>query len=472
MTCVSCETLIGEELKGLKGVKKVTVCRKKSEADVDFDDSFDEKAAIAIIENLGYSVGEKKRKSKNSIKQWFFSLLIVFILYILFKFFSSLGVFDWLDVDPENISYGLAFMIGIVASMSTCLAVVGAVIISFSAKYKGKGSFYEANIKPQLLFHAGRWASFFVLGGVLGILGSWINFSSSFMGIFTVIIALVLAWLGLNILGLVPSLATVGIRMPKNFTKTWSQLKDSEHRSAPVLLGAFSFFLPCGFTQSMQLFAVSSGSFWAGAWTLLLFAVGTTPVLFSVGSLTSKVSHGKSMVLKRVVGFVVILFALYTFSSGMALAGISLNLFSGGDGVSSEIKGNVQEITMSVNYQGFTPNTFTIKKGIPVRWVINGDQVTGCTNEIISPQLGIKKKIISGKNVIEFTPQEVGTIGFSCWMGMVRGKFIVTEADGNLPVGFSTDVIEDTSLGGATCSGNGVCGGTCGSAGCGCGSLN
>ena len=57
--------------------------------------------------------------------------------------------------------------------------------------------------------------------------------------------------------------------------------------------------------------------------------------------------------------------------------------------------------------------------------LIDGKQVTGCTNEIMIPSLNVREPIKQGKNIIEFTPNKTGTVGFSCWMGMVRGKFIV-----------------------------------------------
>jgi plastocyanin domain-containing protein len=54
--------------------------------------------------------------------------------------------------------------------------------------------------------------------------------------------------------------------------------------------------------------------------------------------------------------------------------------------------------------------------------------VTSCTSKIIIPSLNITKSISSGQNVINFTPTaSSGEIPFSCWMGMVRGKFVISE---------------------------------------------
>jgi len=84
-----------------------------------------------------------------------------------------------------------------------------------------------------------------------------------------------------------------------------------------------------------------------------------------------------------------------------------------------------QEIRMDVTRYGYTPSTFTLKKGVPVKWIINGKELGGCNNAIIVPALGLEFDIKKGEQIIEFTPTQVGTIRWSCWMGMIRGSFVV-----------------------------------------------
>jgi len=80
---------------------------------------------------------------------------------------------------------------------------------------------------------------------------------------------------------------------------------------------------------------------------------------------------------------------------------------------------------MDVIASGWSPDRFILKKGVPVRWIINGRELTGCNNEIQVPKLGLSFKIKQEEQTIEFTPNEEGTISWSCWMGMIRGIFIV-----------------------------------------------
>ncbi len=435
MTCVSCETIISDELNGIENIEEVVVCHKKQIAEIQFSgNSLNMGKIMHKLKKLGYAVSETsdskvQPKKKATKAQWYWSLFVVFCLYWVYRYFKWIGILSFLEIETVNIGYGAAILVGIVASLSTCLAVVGAVVISFGAKYQSKGSKFERNTKPHLLFHVGRIGAFFILGGLLATVGNFFELSISAMGWFTVFIAVVLAWMGLNILGVLPSITSTGFHMPKGVIKYWNKIKKSEHAMAPVVLGAFTFFLPCGFTQSMQLFAVASGSFFVGGMTLALFAFGTMPVLLGVGVMSTKSQNLDRIVLKKVIGFVILAFAWYTLSSGLAANGIVLG---GGEVRESNnsgiaVENGVQVIEMDVDYYGFTPNRFEIKKGVPVKWIINGKQITGCSNEVIVPKYGISKKLTPGQNIVEFTPTSAGTVSFSCWMGMIRGSFNVIE---------------------------------------------
>jgi sulfite exporter TauE/SafE len=91
---------------------------------------------------------------------------------------------------------------------------------------------------------------------------------------------------------------------------------------APIFLGAATFFLPCGFTQSMQVKALSTGSSAEGALTMFMFALGTLPVLalLSYGSLDLAKSKFRGSFFKA-AGLLVILFALFNIYSALVVFG-------------------------------------------------------------------------------------------------------------------------------------------------------
>lgn len=440
MHCVACEKILEDELMHVPFVKEVKADRKKGEVEIRYGDREPNTLAIKeMVKKIGYEAFEEKpgennsREEKTTFMQWLKAVVIVAIILVLFRIFQDIGIVDNINIKGVEASLGISFLVGVVASLSSCLIIVGGVIIAFGEKYKGEGKdFFSRAVKPNLIFHLGRLATFFVLGGLLGLLGGQINISGNFVSVFTITIAIIMGWLGLNILGVVPSIANLGLGLPKGLTKHWNYLKNSEHKAAPFLLGVSSFFLPCGFTQSMQIFALTSGSFWTGGLSLLLFALGTVPSLLILGISASWSSSRKMVVFQKVAGILVVLFAFFTLQSGLALKGVATNVISTGDTkqtTSSSDKKiddkNVQIVEMHVTSSGFQPAVLKIKKDIPVKWIVKGDQLTGCTNKIIVPSLEISKALVSGDNIINFTPKTTGTIPFSCWMGMVQGKFIV-----------------------------------------------
>jgi hypothetical protein len=195
-----------------------------------------------------------------------------------------------------------------------------------------------------------------------------------------------------------------------------------------VFIGALTFFLPCGFTQAMQVYAISSGNFVSGAIIMGLFALGTAPGLLSIGGLTSTLRGSIAKRFFKIAGIVVILFAFSNLSNSLTLAGVSV----GGENVSIknesiELVNGQQVVRMQQKNNGYFPNSFIIKQGIPVRWVITSDGPYSCAASILMRKFGISKNLTQGENVIGFTPTELGAIPFSCGMGMYTGVFYVVE---------------------------------------------
>lgn len=85
---------------------------------------------------------------------------------------------------------------------------------------------------------------------------------------------------------------------------------------------------------------------------------------------------------------------------------------------------NVQVIRMDQVGAGYKPNSFTIKKNVPVKWIITSKSQS-CAASIFSKKLNISQELTPGENVIEFTPKNTGKISFSCFMGMYGGSFNV-----------------------------------------------
>lgn len=422
MHCASCEMLIEKEIKkGMPGVRVKASCNSgKLEIENNIiDDSLVEK----LVANCSYEVVKvNNRKNRFTFKDFSELLLASSIVFLLFVFLSR---FELLKLFPDlssDISLFIALMVGLVASLSTCLAITGGLVISFSAIGGEKDTFFKKSI-PQIYFHIGRIVSFFLLGGILGSLGSFVQYSSLFTGILTIIISVVMFYIALNILGL----SSTKFYLPKIIGEKISSIKTSKRPFFIGLLGALSFFLPCGFTQSMQILAVASGSFLSGSLIMLFFALGTLPVLFSVGVGSSYVNNKKFGIFNKFIVVIIILFSFYSINNGLSLLGFkySFNIFKG-QSLTSSIESDYQVVQLDIDYT-FVQKEFRIKKGIPVKFIINAIRVTGCSDEVIISQLGLSTgKMKNGnKYTLEFIPEKEGIIPFSCWMGMINGRFIV-----------------------------------------------
>ena len=108
-----------------------------------------------------------------------------------------------------------AFLVGVVASLSTCMAIVGGLVLSISATFARSGD----RTKPQALFHVGRVASFLVLGGVIGLLGSAFRLNSTGTFVLSLSVALFMLALGVNLLNVFRWASPLQPSMPRFISK-------------------------------------------------------------------------------------------------------------------------------------------------------------------------------------------------------------------------------------------------------------
>jgi sulfite exporter TauE/SafE len=145
----------------------------------------------------------------------------------------------------------------------------------------------------------------------------------------SVIIGVVMFILGVNLLDVFHFTKRFQPAMPKFISKHVFGVSKWNHAVTPFLVGIVTFFLPCGFTQSMQIYTLSTGSFLSGGLTMLIFALGTLPVLslISFSSFSIK-NNSKSGIFFKTAGLIVITFALYNLVSSLVVVGVLPPIFS------------------------------------------------------------------------------------------------------------------------------------------------
>lgn len=469
MHCTSCEKLISSAVQEIDGVEKVKVDYNTGKGEVAFDGT---KTTIGkifeAIEELGYECSLLKPKAGQGKDTYNINLRLIGILfaiigflvmgYFVFRLFDGVG----LPEISQNMGYGLLFLVGLLTGFH-CVSMCGGFVVSYTVKHVKEGS--KAH-KSHLAYASGKLISYTLIGAAFGLLGSIITFTPLIRGVAGVIAGLFLVIFGLNMLNVFPWLRRIRISTPVFLNRFVSKRSQN---SSPLAIGLLNgLMIACGPLQAVYIMAAGTGSVLEGAKLLFIFALGTLPVMLGFGFLTSYISKKATNKILKASGAIVIVLGLIMVNRGLALTGagydansILTSVPATQENVAS-VQNGYQTIRMDVNRYGWEPDKFVLKKGVPVKWIINGKEITNCNNAIQVPKLGLRFDIKKGEQVIEFTPDQEGVISWSCWMGMISGVFIVKE---NIDLSNEQDVQKELAavpqLKGGSCGGS--------SGGCGCG---
>jgi plastocyanin domain-containing protein/sulfite exporter TauE/SafE/copper chaperone CopZ len=451
MTCTSCEARVEKAIKKLEGVLNVKASYSGQYAEVEYDDEICSESKIKdAVKKAGYNT-----QSSNDYK--FMGILIVVAAIVLLGLKTS-GI----DMESklQNASYAVLFVVGVFTSLH-CVGMCGGIMLSQSLSKESTNK-VEAII-PSVLYNIGRVISYTILGGIIGALGSVFTLSIKAQAGMQIFAGIFMLMMGFNMAGF-STFRKFHIKLPH------AACKVKNKSGSPFVVGLLNGLMPCGPLQTMQLFALGTGSPIKGALSMFVFAVGTVPLMLTFGAVSGLLSKGYTKKILKSSGVLIIVLGLIMGNRGLALAGININplsalassskgLLGGVSGGSSSanvakatIKDGVQTITMTANNNGYTPNAFYVQKGIPVKWIINGDQINSCNNAIVIPSLNKQQKLKKGENVIEFTPGDKD-LNFSCWMGMIRGVIKVTDKLDSVDTSKADPSLPPASTGPSCCAG-------------------
>ncbi len=371
----------------------------------------------------------------------------------------------------EKTSLLLLFAAGLLTGFH-CISMCGGFVISYTAKNAING--YKG-FKQHLVYGGSKVLSYTIIGGIFGLIGGIFAFSIKLRGMVAILAGIFMIFYALSMFGF--KFFRKFQFNPKFLTKASSEIsaKAKGPFKAPFFTGLLNgLFLACGPLQAMYLYAAGTGNFFTGATSLAVFGLGTLPVMLGFGSLATVISHKTTGRILKISAILVLILGLIMLNRGLSLTGSSFTFDSiksaltggvigvTGNAIANSAGANVingiQEVNMQVSGSGYSPNSFVLKKGVPVKWNVNVAQLTGCNSELVVAEYNIDKNLKAGLNIIEFTPDKAGTITFTCGMGMLRGSFIVTE----------TGTASQQQVQAATPAKGMQCGGSSGG-GCGCG---
>lgn len=429
MTCTNCEQRIERMLRKTQGIIDAKVSYTSETVEYTYDTNrLSQSDVIKRIEDMDYKVvkqGEAVPKSWTGTKV-LGALIIIFSLYQVMKYFGLTNLFYMFPEAQENMDYSMLFILGVLTSIH-CVAMCGGINLSQcikpSSDSKDEGNGVEV-LKASFLYNLGRVISYTVVGGLVGLLGNVISFSEGAKGSVQLIAGVFMMIMGLNMLNLFPWLRRFNLRMPKRFARRIYGKRDNK---GALYIGLINGLMPCGPLQAMQLYSLSTGSLFKGAFAMFLFSLGTVPLMFGLGALSSVLSKRFTDKVMSIGAVLVILLGVSMFSSGLSLSGIVVSSVKTQTSDKARIENGVQ-IVESTLESGQYP-VIQVEVGRPVKWIIRAEKgsINGCNNRIFMPEYGIEKKLQVGENIIEFTPTDEGTFAYSCWMGMIRSSVVVTK---------------------------------------------
>lgn len=421
MTCTSCERRVERVVQKHRGVEKVKASFSGQFAEIEYDDD------LCSMDDIKKSI-QKVGYSTETVKDHKYIGILMVVAAVVLLGMNTSG-FD-MDAKLENASYAVLFVVGVLTSIH-CVGMCGGIMLSQSINKESKSKF-EA-MKPALLYNIGRVISYTFLGGVVGAIGSVFALSLSAQAGLQIFAGVFMIMMGLNMAGF-SAFRKLQIKLPAAACKLQSKPR------TPLLVGILNGLMPCGPLQTMQIFALGTGSAAAGALSMFMFSLGTVPLMMTFGAISGLLSKGYTKKLLKFSGIFIIALGVMMGNRGFALAGMNITPMAiltnmgafGSDNVASanaikaKIEDGVQYLNMTASYQGYTPNQLYVQKDMPVKWIVDGKELTGCNNAIVIPALSIQQKLQSGANMIEFTPSDED-LSFSCWMGMIRGTIKVVD---------------------------------------------
>ncbi|RPJ75029.1 MAG: hypothetical protein EHM20_09635, partial [Alphaproteobacteria bacterium] len=241
MHCPACELVIEKKIEKLKYIRSANAVLSEKKVILEADAEIGKDELLTEINELikphGYEISSTRIKHKVNFKDLAIGFGIAAAVLGIFFLIQKLGIANILG--GKSMSLALVFMIGIVASLSTCMAIVGGLVLSISSSYsKGKD-----RVMPLIFFHGARIIGFFLLGGVVGLIGMAFKLTTTFYFMASIILFIVMFLLGINLLDVFPFLRKLQLRVPKSLSKRVTGVEKVKNKFVPLLLGILTFFL-------------------------------------------------------------------------------------------------------------------------------------------------------------------------------------------------------------------------------------
>lgn len=329
------------------------------------------------------------------------------------------------------------FLTGLTVGGLSCLAVQGGLLASVIAA-REEETVTGNSIKKHALYATGafllsKYVAYVLLGFILGAFGGVLNIGGNVQTLMQLAAGIYMVAIALNLLNIHPIFRYVIIQPPRFLTRMVRNQSKSKDIFAPAILGAMTIFIPCGTTIGMEALAISSANPISGAAIMSAFTLGTVPLFFGIGFLTSILGEAFKLKFLKIAAVIILYLGITSINGSLVAFGAPITLESIGQTIAQTITVSpadttnrsvqiTQNVTIDITSQGYSPNYIVVRKGEKVTITLNNKDAYSCAAAFRIPSLGIKKDVLPGQtHTFTFVPNSEGKIAFTCSMGMYRG---------------------------------------------------
>ena len=422
MHCPRCEAAVRRVLADADGLRELEVSYPNGTLTALWDASaLSEREIDTRLREAGY--GLRPEVGRPLVRGLLQILPLAIAAALIYLMLTRTAVSRWMQAFPmarEGMGLGMLFVVGLATSLH-CVAMCGGINIAQSAASAQRG---RRPSRANLLYNLGRLTSYTLIGGIVGALGMAFSISAAGKAAIQLIAAAFMLIMALNLLDGFNWLRRLTPRLPRGLS---ARLAGGAAGKSSYYIGLANGLMPCGPLQAMQLYALSSGSWWRGALSMFCFCLGTIPLMLGIGLIGGSLNRRFARPMRVISAMLVLAMGVSAMASGLALAGVGVAASPRGEDGVAVVDGDVQYVRSELEFGGYP--VITVRAGVPVEWTIHADEsrINSCNNEIYIPEFDLSVPLRPGDNVIRFTPEKSGAIPYTCWMGMIRSTICVTD---------------------------------------------
>ncbi len=279
MVCRQCADIVERALLQTRGVIEAKASYWRGSVEVEYDPELAApKNLKAAVERAGYGLGD------SGVSGAVVDLLCAAAVVALVFAISALKA----GVVPKaqaGMTLGYLFVIGLLTS-THCLGMCGGILLSQTTQALPLAEAAERNVRrgvwASLAYNGGRVASYTAVGAAFGAVGAVISYTMQVKSMVFTIAGVLVVLIGLQLWGVAPWLRRLAPDTPAFCTLPEGKKKRFYGR--PLAIGLLTGVMPCGALAAMWAYAMGTGSAGKGAAAMLVFALGTVPLMFVFGA--------------------------------------------------------------------------------------------------------------------------------------------------------------------------------------------